>query len=89
MPIRLFVDMDGTLAAFEQLPSLTPLYERGYFLTLPPMQTVIEALTFFLSGTRKTELYILSSVLPDAPYASVEKNMWLDRHLPWLAACLT
>lgn len=84
-PRRLFVDMDGTLAVFRQVDTLEKLYEPGYFLNLPPQQTVVDAVKHVIARNPDIEVHILSSVLTDSDYALTEKNWWLDEHLPEVA----
>lgn len=78
---RLFVDMDGTLAVFNQVDTLEKLYEPGYFASLSPHTNVIEAVRQ-LQQKDDIEVYILSAVLSDSKYALQEKNEWLDKYLP-------
>ena len=42
--LRLYVDMDGTLAEFKKVDTLEKLYEKGYFLNLEPHMNVVEAI---------------------------------------------
>ena len=81
-PLRLFVDMDGTLAEFKQVDTLEKLYEQGYFLNLEPQQNVVDGIRCLISNHPEVEVFILSSVLSDSEYALSEKNEWLDRYLP-------
>lgn len=80
--IRLFIDMDGTLAVFTPVDTLETLYEEGYYANLQPHENVIQGVRKFLQENEGTEVYIMSSVLADSPYALNEKNAWLDRYLP-------
>lgn len=81
---RLFVDMDGTLAVFRPVNKLETLYEKGYFLNLPPHRNVVAGIQSLLQDAEfeNIEVYILSAVLSDSKYALQEKNAWLDKHLP-------
>lgn len=81
---RLFVDMDGTLAEFKPVDTLETLYEEGYFRSLKPQENVVEAVRSLHKEKNGIEVYILSSVLSDSPYALKEKNAWLDQYLPEL-----
>ena len=80
---RLFVDMDGTLAAFRKVTALEELYERGYFSGLRPQENVVTAIRR-LARDPSVQVYVLSAVLFDSHYALDEKNAWLDRYLPEL-----
>ncbi len=80
--LRLFVDMDGTLAEFRSVDTLETLYEKGYFAELRPQETVVEGIKTFMNENQAAEVFILSSVLTDSPYAAAEKEAWLDRYLP-------
>lgn len=79
--MRLFVDLDGTLAEFKPVDTLETLYEEGYFRNLKPQKSVVDAINFILRDSN-IEVYILSSVLTDSRYALQEKNMWIDKFLP-------
>ena len=78
---RLFVDMDGTLCEFKAVTQLEQLYEKGYFERLKPQENVVDAVRQMCRSSNY-EVYILSAVLTDSPYALDEKNGWLDRYLP-------
>lgn len=79
---RLFIDMDGTLAKFRVVDTMETLYEEGYFAELPPQQKVVDGIKQFMKENPETEVFILSSVLSDSPYAMHEKEAWIDRYLP-------
>lgn len=79
---RLFLDMDGTLAEFHPVDTMETLYEKGYFEELPPHENVVNGIKTFMKENPDEEVFILSSVLTDSPYAQTEKNEWLDRYLP-------
>lgn len=79
---RLFIDMDGTLAEFHPVDTMETLYEQGYFAQLAPHENVVNGIKTFMKGNPDEEVFILSSVLTDSPYAQTEKNEWLDRYLP-------
>ncbi len=78
---RLFVDMDGVLAKFNQVDTMETLYEKGYFKNLEPMKNVLHAICDVIEN-KQAEVFILSAVLEDSPYAKSEKNEWLDKYLP-------
>lgn len=79
---RLFVDMDGTLAEFKPVDTLETLYEEGYFLNLPPLENVVNSIKEMMRLYPEKEVYIMSAVLSDSPFALKEKNAWLDHYLP-------
>lgn len=83
--IRLFVDMDGTLAEFKPCRTMETLYERGYFANLKPQENVVEAVRIHASEPY-FEVYTLSAYLADSPYVIQEKEAWLDQHLPEIDA---
>ena len=81
---RLFVDMDGVLAVFNNnISSTEELYAKGYFRDLKPQTNVVEAVKKLIADN-KMEVYILSAYLADSEYALKEKNEWLDEFLPEL-----
>lgn len=74
---RLYVDMDGTLAVFNnQIESEEVLFQKGYYRNLPPQKNVIEAVRILATKEPDMEVFILSAVLP-TPYAQREKIEWL------------
>ena len=80
---RLFVDIDGTLAAWN--PNATyqeHLLRRGYFRNLPAYVSVVQAIQLISCSRSDIELYSLSSYLTESPYALIEKNNWLEEFLP-------
>jgi len=80
---RLYVDMDGTLAVFNNnIDKIERLYEKGYFLNLEPIYNVLNAIKEIKKNNFDIEVNILSSVLSDSKYALKEKNEWLDKYLP-------
>lgn len=83
---RLFIDMDGTLAEFKNVDTLETLYEKGYFEKLQPQVTVVEAVRLIIQQCPDIEVFVLSAVLSDSPYALEEKNTWLDMYLPEIDA---
>lgn len=79
---RLFVDMDGTLAKWEDVPYFERLLEKGYFLERPPIENVVDAVKTLYKEHPEIEICILSSCLKESEYAEDEKNAWLDKYLP-------
>lgn len=80
--VRLFIDMDGTLAEFKKIDTLEQLYEEHYFLSLKPLENVVQAVKILIEKHLELEVYILSAFLTDSPYALKEKNKWIDTYLP-------
>lgn len=79
---RLFIDMDGTIAEFKPCKTMEKLYEKGYFLNLEPVESVIDGIRYFQDENPETEIYILSACLSDSKYAEQEKNEWLNMYVP-------
>ncbi|MDQ0361576.1 5' nucleotidase, NT5C type [Breznakia pachnodae] len=78
---RVFVDMDGTLAEWNNVEVLEQLYEKDYFGSLKPYTNVVDAIKE-LNKNENIEFFILSKYLPDSKYSLIEKNEWLDKYLP-------
>ena len=81
--IRLFVDMDGTLATFTPVSKMETLYEEGYFKKLSPISNMVNAIKNIVNS-KDIDVYILSACL-DSPFAKKEKNEWLDEYLPMIS----
>lgn len=93
MPIRVFIDMDGTLARFHdefdyenahKEVSLERMFEKGFFANLKPFENMISGLNEIIKEfSDKCEFFILSACVDgEPPYCKAEKNEWLDRYLP-------
>ena len=78
--IRLFVDMDGTLAQWMNVDQ-SEIYKKGYFLNLPPHQEVVDAINR-IKEDNFIEVYILSCYLTDSRFAYNEKQKWVEKYLP-------
>lgn len=76
---RIFFDLDGTLAEWKQSSSRADLYEQGYFLSLRPNQSLLNAA---IRLQQDYDVFILGAVLKDSLFAFDEKNAWLDKHFP-------
>lgn len=75
---RIFVDMDGTLAKWNNVET-DMLYEKGYYENLEPNYNLLNEIKELI---RKGEdIYILSSFLSDSKYALEEKKIWLSKYL--------
>lgn len=81
---RLFVDMDGTLCRWQRVQRLEDLYTPGFFAKMQPQEAVVEAVRTLIR-TGDMDVYVLSAVLSDSPYARREKLGWLQQYLPELA----
>jgi len=77
--VRVFFDMDGVLAEYKYV-EYEELLKEGYFLNLKPQEEVVSAI-IKLAQNPEFEVFTLSAVLPDNPYAAMEKKMWLDRYV--------
>jgi len=78
----LFVDMDGTVARWQDV-SLEEVTKEGYFTSLQPHENVIEAIRLLIH--RGVRVKILSSVFVD-DHSKAEKFEWLDRYMPFIPA---
>lgn len=96
--MRLFVDMDGTLAEGRPDAKVEDFYQEGYFRNLRPYWNVVEAVRSLLqegraigkfcmdTGKGRTEVYTLSAVYPDSEFPIPDKNVWLDEYFPEIDA---
>lgn len=75
--------MDGTLAEWKAAKEPEDLYEKDYFLSLKPYQSVVEA-AWKLYESGEAEVFILSAVLDDSRYAISEKDAWLNEYLSFV-----
>lgn len=80
--IKLFVDLDGTAAVWNAAGEYEDLFKEGYFLNLRPHESVVE-------GVKKLyecglDVYVLSAYLTESRFALKEKNIWVNRHLPFV-----
>lgn len=80
--MRLFVDMDGTLAKWNEVQYEEQLLEKGYYRNLPPNQKVVDEVNSIIA--KGYDVYVLSCVLPESQYAKNEKVEWLKEYLPQL-----
>lgn len=79
--IRVFWDMDGTLAKWRSSATFSDLYKKGYFASLEP-ETALCKLANKLFKRSELENYILTSFLTDSAYAKDEKLQWLKNNIP-------
>jgi len=80
--IRLYLDMDGTLAEFKRVSSEDELYMAGFFQNLQPHTNVLDGVCDLKQRNSHIEIYTLSAFLSDSKHALKEKNIWLDTYLP-------
>lgn len=80
--MRFFVDMDGTLAKWNNV-EFEQLFEKGYYRNLEPNKDIIQEVKALIN--QGEDIYILSCVLPESKYALDEKKEWLRDHLPELS----
>lgn len=83
---RLFIDMDGTLAAWQQAACFEDLLQENYFRDLPPYQTVVDAVRILCNAHPELDIYALSAFMPENPAAVGEKSEWLDVYVPEIDA---
>ena len=78
--IRIFVDMDGTLARFhDENLYLERMFEKGFFRDLKPFENVVSAIKELVKDNT-SEIFILSATVNSCSLE--EKQEWLDRYLP-------
>lgn len=85
MKKRLFWDMDGVLAEWQEGTPLEEVCEEGYFENLPPNPNMVSAIMQMYAARKEydVELYILSAVFEDA-HSIKDKNLWLDKYVPFI-----
>ena len=76
---RVFFDMDGVLAEYREVP-YEEMLKEGYFGDLAPQKEAVEALKQLAEDPR-FEVYTLSAVIRENPWALGEKQEWLRRQL--------
>ena len=81
--VSLFVDMDGTLVEWRQVP-YHELYEKGFFRNGEPYENVVAGLKMVSDAGENP--HTLSAYLADNEHAEEEKNGWLDEHTPYIPA---
>lgn len=79
MKRTIFFDLDGTLAVWHTVSSITELQKKGYFYNLEP--TILTKFANRLATHKGVETVVLSHYLPDT-YALNDKNRWCDVHVP-------
>lgn len=77
---KIYVDMDGTVAAWETV-SMRELLTPGYFFRVKPIQSMIDALEI-LHRFYGYEIYICSSTINEQ--CKKDKIMWLNLHMPFV-----
>jgi hypothetical protein len=80
---RLFVDLDGTLAAFRAVHSTWELFDPGYYEGLLPNWNVLYAIKDIIKyHYAEIDVHVISSAPSNAVVC--EKNDWLNLYLPEL-----
>ena len=85
--IRIFLDMDGTLALWQSDKTMDEIGKKGYFATLPPIKNTVDAINELIDICRDKdfpydiEFYILSAALQDG-HSATDKLLWLGEYLP-------
>lgn len=78
--IRVYWDLDGTLAKWRTAATTADLYKKNYFLSLDPEKELCD-LANKLSKENEVDSYILTSFLEDSEYAKTEKLAWVKNHI--------
>ena len=76
---RVFFDMDGVLAEYKYVP-LDDMMRQGYFRDLAPQEEAVAAIKK-LAEDPSLEVWTLSAVIKENPYALEEKKSWLREQL--------
>ena len=76
---RVFFDMDGVLAEYKYVP-LDDMMRQGYFRDLAPQEEAVAAIKK-LAEDPSLEVWTLSAVIKENPYALEEKKSWLKEQL--------
>ena len=76
---RVFFDMDGVLAEYKYVP-LENMMRQGYFRDLAPQEEAVRAIKK-LAEDPGLEVWTLSAVIRENPYALEEKKSWLREQL--------
>lgn len=81
--IRVFVDMDGTIADLYSIKNyLTEMYKEDFFYSLPAYRNTLEAIILFKLKHPEIPCSTLSSAMSENPGTVPGKNYWLDRNIP-------
>lgn len=80
--MRIFVDMDGTIAEWQYGTPIEELYEAEYFFGLSPYFNVLNAVKLLIRKNSNIEFFVLTAYFHDHKTARKEKNQWLDKWLP-------
>ena len=84
MKKKLFVDMDGTLARWEDGTPFEIVCQPEYSVRLPQNGNVVTALrSLFEHHQDDFDIFVLSSVL-DLPHAIPDKEKWLDMYCEYI-----
>ena len=78
--IKVYWDLDGTLAKWRTAATTEDLYKKNYFLSLEP-ETELCKLANKLVRENEVDSYILTSFLADSAYAKYEKLVWAKKHV--------
>ena len=78
-PKKLYFDMDGVLATWQEGTPIETVCSPGYFANLPAEQNVVDALKVLATNDR-VELHILSAVF-DEPHNIADKLHWIKAYL--------
>lgn len=82
--IKVYWDMDGTLAKWRAAATNEDLYKENYFLSLEP-ETELCSFANELAKSDDVDSYILTSFLEDSSYAKREKLAWVKKHIKGLS----
>lgn len=79
--MKIFFDLDGTLADFDNAGGISKMYQKGFFYNLKPYRNGLEIVANLQRGGN--DVYILSACI-DSPYCKKEKIKWIKKYLPFI-----
>lgn len=88
--IKVFFDLDGTVACWNAAKRFEELYEKGLFRNIAPDYDLLNQVNWLLRAKyilgqfENVDFYVLSAYLHDSKYALTEKREWVEEFLPLL-----
>lgn len=81
--IRIFIDIDGTLAKWTPVAAFEELLRPGFYRGMAPNLQVVTAANLLANGhSDEVEVFTLSAYIKEHGMAVAEKDAWLDAYVP-------